>query len=182
MYGSHTGTSARIGQARYGNAVYTYRPDFTTADFREGVIDESDEVNVGTYAAAPSVVNGYFAQPTLDRRHLAEASSIFHLLRNIGSSFFISLSIAEIVRTTGSNYSRMTEMITPYNHALTMPNLTGGWTFDSAAGLARVAKEIGRQAAMLGYLNAFTMYTAASALAVVFVLMIRRKRAVVQTA
>ena len=48
----------------------------------------------------------------------AEASAIFHLLRNIGSSFFISLSIAEIVRTAGANYSRMTEMITPYNRAL----------------------------------------------------------------
>jgi DHA2 family multidrug resistance protein len=113
---------------------------------------------------------------TLDRKHLAEASAIFHLLRNIGSSFFISLSIAEIVRTTGSNYSRMTEMITPYNHALTTPSLTGGWSFDSVQGLARVAKEIGRQAAMLGYLNAFTMYTAASAIAVVVVLMVRRKR------
>ena len=40
---------------------------------------------------------------------------MFHLLRNIGSSFFISLSIAEIVRATGANYSRMTEMISPYN-------------------------------------------------------------------
>jgi DHA2 family multidrug resistance protein len=114
---------------------------------------------------------------TLDRAHIAEASAIFHLLRNIGSSFFISLSIAEIVRTTGANYSRMTEMITPYNHALTTPGLAGGWNFDTVAGLARVAKEIGRQAAMLGYLNAFTMYTAASALAVVFALMARRRRA-----
>ena len=52
---------------------------------------------------------------TLDPKHYAEASAIFHLLRNIGSSFFISLSIAEIVRTTGANYSRMTEMITPYD-------------------------------------------------------------------
>jgi MFS transporter, DHA2 family, multidrug resistance protein len=119
---------------------------------------------------------------TLDRRYLAEASAIFHLLRNIGSSFFISLSIAEIVRTTGSNYSRMTEMITPYNQALTTPGLTGGWSFDSVQGLARVSREIGRQAAMLGYLNAFTMYTAASALAVVVVLMIRRKRAVAPSA
>ncbi len=31
---------------------------------------------------------------------------------------------------------------------------------------------------MIGYLNAFMMYTAMSALAVVFVLMIRRKKAV----
>src|SRR5215210_2720039 len=52
---------------------------------------------------------------TLAAKDRAEASSVFHLLRNIGSSFFISLSIAEIVRTSGANYSRMTEMITPYN-------------------------------------------------------------------
>ena len=58
---------------------------------------------------------------TLDAKHYAEATAVFHLLRNIGSSFFISLSIAEIVRATGANYSRMTEMITPYNRALTMP-------------------------------------------------------------
>jgi len=116
---------------------------------------------------------------TLDPAYRAEASSIFHLLRNIGSSFFISLSIAEIVRTTAANYSRMTEMITPYDRALSMPGVTGGWVFDTVPGLARFAKEIARQAAMIGYLNAFMMYTATSALAVVFVLMIRRKRAVV---
>ena len=115
---------------------------------------------------------------TLDPKHFAEASSIFHLLRNIGSSFFISLSIAEIVHATGANYSRMTEMITPYNEALAMSGMTGAWTFDTVPGLARVAKEIARQAAMIGYLNAFMMYTATSALAVVFVLMIRRKKAV----
>ena len=33
-----------------------------------------------------------------------------------------------------------------------------------------------RQSVMIGYLNAFTMYTVASALAVVFVLMVRRRR------
>jgi DHA2 family multidrug resistance protein len=113
---------------------------------------------------------------TLPPQDRAEASSVFHLLRNIGSSFFISLSIAEIVRTTGANYSRMTEMITPFNPALTMPSLTGAWNFDTAAGLAKVANEINRQAAMIGYLNAFTMYAATSALAVVLCLMVRRKK------
>src|SRR5262245_10505160 len=111
---------------------------------------------------------------TLEAEHYAEASAIFHLLRNIGSSFFISLSIAEIVRTTGANYSRMTEMISLYNRSLTMPGVTGGWTFDSVTGLARIAKEITRQATMIGYLNAFMMYTVASGLAVVFALLVRR--------
>lgn len=114
---------------------------------------------------------------TLEARHYAEASSIFHLLRNIGSSFFISLSIAEIVRTSGANYSRMTEMITPYNRALTMPGSTGAWTFDTVPGLARVAKEIARQSMMIGYLNAFMMYTVASGLAVVVVLLVRGRKA-----
>ena len=82
---------------------------------------------------------------TLDAKDYAEASSIFHLLRNIGSSFFISLSIAEIVRTTGANYSRMTEMITPYNRALGDAGRDGAWNFDTVPGLARVAKEIMRQ-------------------------------------
>jgi DHA2 family multidrug resistance protein len=114
---------------------------------------------------------------TLAPQDRAEASSVFHLLRNIGSSFFISLSIAEIVRTSGANYSRMTEMITPYNTTLAMPGLTGAWTFDTVPGLAKVANEIARQSAMIGYLNAFMMYTVTSALAVGFALMVRRPRA-----
>ncbi len=111
--------------------------------------------------------------PAADR---AEASSVFHLLRNIGSSFFISVSVAEIVRATGANYSRMTEMISPHNPALAMPEMIGGWNFDTVQGLAKLSGEIGRQAAMIGYLNAFMMYTVASGLAVVFVLVIRRGR------
>jgi DHA2 family multidrug resistance protein len=113
---------------------------------------------------------------TLAAKDRAEASSVFHLLRNIGSSFFISLSIAEIVRTTGANYSRMSEMITPFNPALTMPGMTGMWSFDTLTGLAKISNEITRQSAMIGYLNAFMMYTATSALAVILVLMVRRRR------
>ncbi len=42
MHGSRTGTPPRVGQARFGNALYTYRPDFATGDYREGVADEDD--------------------------------------------------------------------------------------------------------------------------------------------
>jgi MFS transporter, DHA2 family, multidrug resistance protein len=71
----------------------------------------------------------------------------------------------------------MTEMITPYHHALAMPNVAGGWTFDTVPGLAKVANEIARQSAMIGYLNAFMMYTVASGFAIALVLMVRRKKA-----
>ena len=70
----------------------------------------------------------------------------------------------------------MTEMISPFNKRLTLLWVMGGWGTDTLAGLARLSKEIGRQAAMIGYLDAFAMYTAASAGAVILVMLVRRRR------
>ena len=51
----------------------------------------------------------------------------------------------------------------------------GGWDTDTLVRLARLSKEIGRQAAMIGYLDAFAMYTAASAGAVILLMLVRRR-------
>jgi hypothetical protein len=40
---STKGASFRSGQARYGNAVYTYKPNFANGDYKEGVIQEDDK-------------------------------------------------------------------------------------------------------------------------------------------
>lgn len=42
MFGSDNGTPHIDGQARYANAVFTYRPDFSGDDYREAIVDESD--------------------------------------------------------------------------------------------------------------------------------------------
>lgn len=42
MHGSQKGTPFKVGQARYGNAVYTYTPDFATGAYREGLLEETD--------------------------------------------------------------------------------------------------------------------------------------------
>lgn len=112
---------------------------------------------------------------TLNPASRAEATAIYHLLRNIGSSFFISLCVAQIVRTSSANYSRMSEQINPLNPVLKQPWATGGWVFDTVPGLAGFAREVTRQAAMLGYLNAFMMYTSASAIAIALILLVKRK-------
>ena len=108
----------------------------------------------------------------------AEASAVFHLPAQHRLQLLHSLSIAEIVQGTGANYSRMAEMIFPYNTALALPS-AGGWDFGSVPGLATIAKEINRQAAMIGYLNAFMMYTVASSLGLLFVVTVRRRRSAV---
>jgi hypothetical protein len=42
MYGAKRDTGHKDGQARYGNAVYTYTPDFTSDAFKEGVVAAND--------------------------------------------------------------------------------------------------------------------------------------------
>lgn len=113
---------------------------------------------------------------SLSSRDTPEAMSVFHLLRNIGSSFFISLSVTEIVRSTSTNYSRMSENVSPYNRALAMPEVMGGWSVDSLQGLARLSREIERRAVMIGHVNAFGMYMAVSAAAILLVLFAGRRR------
>jgi DHA2 family multidrug resistance protein len=113
---------------------------------------------------------------SLEGRRLPEAMAVFHLMRNIGSSFFIALCVTEIVRTQAQNYERLGEAISPYNATLHLPWVMGSWSTDTLADLSRLAKEINRQAAMIGYLNAFTLYTATSALAVLLVLLVPRVR------
>ena len=108
---------------------------------------------------------------TLDRRYFPEASSVYHLMRNLGSSFFISVSVTVLVRTSGVNYGRLAEFVSPYNEALTTIDIAG------AAGLAALGGEVGRQAAILGYLNAFTAYTCVSLAALPLVLLLRIRRA-----
>jgi hypothetical protein len=43
MHGSKNGAGYKPGQARYANAVYAYRPNFGSSDYREGIIDEADD-------------------------------------------------------------------------------------------------------------------------------------------
>ncbi|MDP6466563.1 MAG: hypothetical protein QF918_02405 [Pirellulaceae bacterium] len=43
MHGSRNGTSHQNGQVRFANVQYVYRPDFTTADYREGIVAEGED-------------------------------------------------------------------------------------------------------------------------------------------
>lgn len=95
---------------------------------------------------------------SLPERLLPDGASIFHLLRNFGSSLFISLSFMTVVRTAKINYSELVQQINPYNEMLHLSFVTGGWSVDSMRGIAGLSREIGRQAEMIGYDNAFVLY------------------------
>ena len=44
LFGSGKGVPNKAGQARYGNAVFTYRPNFANGDYREGNISEDSRM------------------------------------------------------------------------------------------------------------------------------------------
>ena len=59
-------------------------------------------------------------------RHAAAAAhhrgtGVFHLVRNFGSSLFISASVVLLLRSTAGNYATMTEFLTPFNKTLAYP-------------------------------------------------------------
>jgi DHA2 family multidrug resistance protein len=110
---------------------------------------------------------------TLPAEYRAEAMSMFHLFRNFGSSLFISIAVAEIVRTQAANYARMVEHVSLYNRVLEMPWAMGAWSVEGAAGLAKLSNEIARQAIVIGYSNAWVLYILAAAASIPLVLLAR---------
>jgi MFS transporter, DHA2 family, multidrug resistance protein len=114
---------------------------------------------------------------TLAPEYRAEAMSMFHLLRNFGSSLFISVAVAEIVRTSAANYARMVEHVSPYNRVLELPWAMGAWAVDTAPGLAKLSGEIARQSTLIGYKNAWVLYTIVSLASLPLCLLARLPRA-----
>jgi len=84
-----------------------------------------------------------------------EASGLFNVTRQLGSSVGISLVGTWVVRGLQTNTSVLSQNVTPYNPAAQAYLQPLGLTPDSAEGAAIIAQEIGRQAEMISYLTVF---------------------------
>ena len=113
---------------------------------------------------------------TLSRNLFNEGSSIFHLIRNIGSSIHISICVALVLHTAKVNYAHLSESITPYIKLWQLPTLTGAWSTLSIEHLAHVGGEVQRQGLMIGYINAFYFYTLTALAAFPLILLVRMKK------
>jgi DHA2 family multidrug resistance protein len=142
------------------------------APFEVGFCGVIQGVGTGVMWVPLSIVT--FA--SLPASRLSEGSALFHLLRNYGSSIFISLSVMAVVRTGKVNYSQIVEHLNPFNEAMHFPAAMGLWNPESLAGLAALSREIGRQADMIGYANAFLMYTLVCLCAAPFLVFVKIRR------
>ena len=94
----------------------------------------------------------------LDPRRSPEGAALFHFVRSVASSYYISASVVIIFHTQKMNYSELIQWINPYNRRLDFDSVVGGWTTESTSGLAGIAGEVARQATSIGYVNAFQFY------------------------
>ncbi len=112
---------------------------------------------------------------TLDERHRTEASSIWNLIRSLGSAMGPAIALAVLVRMSGTSHAGLSAFINPYNKILWS---TGGTLLPGVetgtGGLAIVEAEIMRQSAMIGYLDVFLLSAVASVVIIPLILLIRK--------
>lgn len=99
-------------------------------------------------------------------------NSLFHLLRLFGSSIHISLSVALALRTSKISFAEIAERVRSDSPAF--------WQLEAAMpGIQQTAplvREIGRQAQMIGYLNAFMFFALTAVVALPLILAVRPPR------
>ena len=112
---------------------------------------------------------------TLEPSLRTEATGLFSLLRNLGSSIGISAVIMLLSRNTQINHAALSEYVTPFDPAL-RAMLPNAWSLDTASGLAALNAEVTRQAATVAYLDDFRLMMGVTLLAIPLVFLLRRAR------
>ncbi len=113
---------------------------------------------------------GVITFATLDEKYRTEATALFSLVRNIGSSIGVSISFALLARNIQINHAELAAHITPFNPLVTALGITGP---EGVGRLAIINAQINQQAALIGYLNDFRFMMGISLLAAPFILLLR---------
>ncbi|MBZ8133964.1 DHA2 family efflux MFS transporter permease subunit [Afifella sp. IM 167] len=111
---------------------------------------------------------------TLAPRYRTDGTSLFSLLRNIGSSVGISIVTTVLAHNLQINHAELVERITPFNPMVSDAAKSLGVSQETA--LAVLSQEVQRQAAMIGYIDDFKLMMIIT-LAVIPLLLFMRKPA-----
>ena len=103
-----------------------------------------------------------------------EASGLYGVTRQLGSSIGIAIVGAMVVRGITTESTHLTEFITPYSSQVSQYLAPLGLTADSAMGAAVLSAEVAKQAALSSYLNVFTMLGYAAAALLPLLLLMRK--------
>jgi len=112
---------------------------------------------------------------TIDARYRADATSLFSLVRNIGSSIGISIVSVMLARNVQVNHAELGVFINPFNPVLmaVSPAAAGG----NLAALSQLDNLVNQQAAMVSYINDFKLMMLVTLLAIPLALTLQKPRA-----
>jgi len=111
---------------------------------------------------------------SLPARQRTEASAMFNLLRNVGSSIGISIMFTLLTRSVQTNHSELVQHISPYNPLLRNFPMPGGLDPTSTLGLAGLERLVSQQAVMISYINDFKVMMVMALLIVPLVFLLRK--------
>ena len=125
-----------------------------TADISQNAILITNFVH-GLAAGALFIPMVTMALATLKRHLHTEALTFMFLLMNIGKAVGVAAIFVLHTRLLQINQAVLSEQITLTTERLRRIPIPDNWNLDSPSGLAALSAEIGRQAEIIAYLNAF---------------------------
>ncbi len=110
---------------------------------------------------------------TLDPALRTDATSIFGLVRTIGSSLGISIVVSQLASNSQIEHAVLTEHVHVFNPALEPDVVSRLWDIGSTQGLAFLEGEVSRQAIQLAYIDEFQLIIVMALLAIPSALLLR---------
>jgi len=109
---------------------------------------------------------------TLDPRYRTDATALFSLVRNIGSSIGISIVTVLLTRNTQINHAELAAPLTPFNQNLTA--LSPAAAQGNPSALAQLDALVNQQALMISYVDDFKLMMLVTLAAIPLALLLRK--------
>jgi DHA2 family multidrug resistance protein len=106
----------------------------------------------------------------LSNKFHGEATAMFHLIRNIGSSFFISVSVAVVLHMGQINFEEIGSTVSLWNQGI---NFSGVINSLDDLNITKLTNELNRQSLMVGYIDAFKLYSWVGFLSIPLIFLIK---------
>ena len=130
-------------------------------------------VSIGFLAIPINII----AFATLPATIRTEGTSIYSLMRNLGSAVGISITGALLESNTQVNHAIMAGDVNPFNRALQTGAAARLWNPDTVHGLAMLNQEVTRQARIIAYVDDFKLMLVLAIIVIPLLIFTRRSPA-----
>ena len=130
----------------------------------------------GVGSGVPYVAISTVAFSTLPTSLRTEGMSFFHLLNSLGIAMGATLIFNLVARFSQASHASLTAHVSPFNEAFRGAAPGQSWNLAEAGDLAALSAEIGRQATMVAFTNAFYVSAVIGVAVLPLILLLRVRR------